>query len=121
MAKVFAIESFGIGRTHGHHSCCSIVVVPEFYLTVMDGMGEWKQVDVQDIIQEKSVKSALVWDDSKLYTVGFLTISIVAGKKDKKIYTGRFITYDRAIQSHNKHNYVTMEQDKLGNGLLKAP
>ena len=51
--------------------------------------------------QSEAIKAVLVWDGTKLYTVGFLSKSVLAVEKDRERYIGRFAQvielYDHSI------------------------
>ena len=53
-------------------------------------MSGGKEGDNEDIMPEEAIKVVLVWDGTKLCTVGFLSKSIVAVEKDRERYIGRF-------------------------------
>ena len=53
-------------------------------------MRRGKEGDNEDILPEEAIKVVLVWDGTKLCTLGFLSKSIVAVEKDREGYIGRF-------------------------------
>ena len=64
-------------------------------------MGRGKEVHNEDIIPEEAIKAVLVQDGTKLYTVEFLSKSVLAVEKDWERYIGRFAEvielYDHSI------------------------
>ena len=89
--KVLGLKASGNGRSCGQHNCCDIFVVPNnilhFKLTVIDGVGGGKVGDNEDITPEEAIKAVLVWDGTKLCTMGFLSKSVVAVEKDSVLAT----------------------------------
>ena len=53
-------------------------------------MGRGKEVHNEDIIPEEAIKAVLVQDGTKLYTVEFLSKSVLAVEKDWERYIERF-------------------------------
>ena len=65
-------------------------------MKVIDYMGEGKEIENEDFFLKEAVKTVIVWDGTKLCTVGFLSNLIVAVEKDRERYIGIFaqvITY----------------------------
>ena len=92
-----------------------------FKLTIIDGIGGGKEVDDNNTMQEEAIKAVLVWDGTKLCTVGFLSTSIVVDEKDEARYIARFA---QVIELYDHLTNTTMslkkEQEEQGNSLLQA-
>ena len=75
--EVLGLRASGDGRSCGQHNCYGIIVVPNdilcFQLTVIVGMGGGKDGDNKDIMPKEATGAVLVWDGTKLCTVGFLS------------------------------------------------
>ena len=93
-----------------------------FKLTIIDGIGGGKEVDDNSTMPEEAIKAVLVWDGTKLCTVGFLSTSIVVDEKDEARYIARFA---QVIELYDHLTNTTMslkkEQEEQGNSLLQAP